>query len=156
MPEVQFEVTECVYGWTAAYYQDGAQVTVRIKLRPEANVDANILNACRSRWKSGIEAAWSNRSACCNINLRVNWVSSGEHVEVAVKLGNGRSNMRLWHTEDSGRVAAHEVGHVLGNPDEYTDLNCPGRTPVNTRNIMDVVSGPVASHHCTRICGAIA
>ncbi len=76
MPEVRFGVNECIYGWTAAYRQDGTQVTVRIKLQPDADVDAATLADCRSRWESGIEGAWSNQSACCNITLQVSWVSS--------------------------------------------------------------------------------
>jgi Streptomyces extracellular neutral proteinase (M7) family len=157
MPEVRFPKNECSFGWTAAYRQDGTQVTVRIKLQPDVDVDAATLAACRSRWKSGIEGAWSNQSSAgCNFTLQVSFVSSGEHVAVTVKRGPGRSNMRLWYTTDNGRVVAHEVGHLLGNPDEYQDPNCPSRSPVNTGNIMHVVSGPVAPHHCTRICEAIS
>jgi hypothetical protein len=156
MPEVGFDVEECRFGWRAAYHQDGTRVTVRIKLQPLAGVDAATLDACRSRWKSGIEAAWSDQPACCNIALQVSWVSGDEHLEVGVKLGDGRSNMRLWHTADTGRVAAHEVGHLLGNPDEYEDPICPNRSPINTGSIMHVVSGPVAPRHCTRICEAVS
>jgi hypothetical protein len=157
MPEVQFDVNECIYAWTAAYHQDGTQVRVRIKLQPDSDVDAATLDTCRSRWESGIEGAWSNQSSAgCNFTLQVSFVSTGEHVAVTVKRGPGRSNMRLWYTTDSGRVAAHEVGHLLGNPDEYEDLNCPSRNPVNTSSIMDRVDGPVAPRHCTRICGAIS
>ena len=29
------------------------------------------------------------------------------------------SNEHNWHAEDDGKVAAHEFGHMLGNPDEY-------------------------------------
>jgi len=53
MPEVRFGVNECIYGWTAAYRQDGTQVTVRIKLQPDADVDAATLADCRSRWRAG-------------------------------------------------------------------------------------------------------
>ena len=38
---------------------------------------------------------------------------------------------------DTGAVAAHEYGHMLGNQDEYTDGNCPGRSPVNKGIVMD-------------------
>jgi bacillopeptidase F (M6 metalloprotease family) len=45
--------------------------------------------------------------------------------------------MSTWDTEDNGAIAAHEFGHMLGNPDEYTDRVCPNRNPVNTGTIMD-------------------
>jgi len=157
MPKVQFQVNECIYGWTASYDQNGTQVTVRIKLQPDADVDMATFNACMSRWKTGIEGAWSHQpSAGCDFTLEVIFVSTNEDVAVTVKLGPGRSNLGLWYTTDSGRVAAHEVGHLLGNPDEYEDLNCPDRNPVNTGSIMHRVDGPVAARHCARICGAIS
>jgi hypothetical protein len=154
MPEVRFGVSECIYGWTAAYHQDGTQITVRIRLQPDADVDAAALAVCRSRWESGIDGAWSNQPVGCNVTLQVSFVSSGEHLAVTVKRGDGRSNLTLWHTADSGRVVAHEIGHLLGNPDEYEDVNCPDRNPVNTGSIMHRVDGPVAPRHCTRICAA--
>ena len=45
--------------------------------------------------------------------------------------------MTTWDTSDTGAVASHEFGHMIGNPDEYTDANCPNRSPVNTGTITD-------------------
>ena len=45
--------------------------------------------------------------------------------------------MTLWDTSDTGNVAAHEFGHMLGHPDEYADAACPNRNPVNTGTVMD-------------------
>jgi bacillopeptidase F (M6 metalloprotease family) len=45
--------------------------------------------------------------------------------------------MGTWDTSDTGAVSAHEFGHMLGNPDEYSDPACPNRSPVNTGTIMD-------------------
>ena len=38
-----------------------------------------------------------------------------------------QTNMTLWHTTDSGDVAAHEFGHMHGNPDEYTAAPAPSQ-----------------------------
>lgn len=164
MPEVRFQVRECIYGWSAAYHQNATQLTVRIKLNPDPDVPAALLAACMARWKSGIEHAWSHQFACCkgpdcsnrrDITLTVNWVGSGEHLIVRVKRGAGRSNLQLWHTDDSGRVAAHEVGHLLGHVDEYADILCPDRNPVDTGTLMDDIAGPVVARHCERFCRQI-
>ena len=143
---ISFSVSECVYGWTAAYDQRGTLITVRIRLNPDDGISAETMNTLRNRWKTGIEDKWSNRFGCCNnpgcigqcvLNFRVEWVSSGEHHTVRVQTGPARSNMTTWDTEDTGDVASHEFGHMLGHPDEYPDSACPGRSPVNSGTVMD-------------------
>jgi hypothetical protein len=174
-PPTGFEVTrsmsECIYGWTAAYRQEGAKVIVRIQLNPDANVTAAEVTACRQRWKTGIENEWNNRFSCCTnltavresdcvapsrISFEVRWVTSNAHHVVRVQRGPGRANMTRWFHDSSGDVAAHEFGHMIGNADEYRDAACPGRTPVNTGTIMDALpaGGPV-ERHVERICEAI-
>lgn len=61
--------------------------------------------------------------------------------------------MGLWDTNDTGAVTAHEFGHMLGHPDEYTDANCPGRNPVNTGTIMDNNSANIPQRLMTRFAG---
>lgn len=143
---ISFTVSECVYGWTAAYDQQGTNITVRINLDPDSGISAATMNALRNTWRTGIENKWSNRFVCCTspdcigrcvLNFRVEWVTSGEHHRVRVRPGPARSNMTTWDTSDTGDVASHEFGHMLGHPDEYTDRNCPGRSPVNTGTVMD-------------------
>ncbi len=143
---ISFSVSECIYGWTAAYDQRGTQITVRIRLDPDAGISAATMNTLRNSWKIGIENKWSNRFVCCTspdcigrcvLNFRVEWVTSGEHHRVRVRPGPARSNMTTWDTSDSGNVASHEFGHMLGHPDEYNDRNCPGRSRVNTGTVMD-------------------
>jgi hypothetical protein len=144
--EVSFSVSECVYGWTAAYAQRGTRITVRIRLDPDAGISDATMTTLRDRWKNGIESKWSNRFGCCTdpgcigrcaLTFGVEWVTSGEHHRVRVQQGPARSNMTTWDTEDSGDVASHEFGHMLGHPDEYGDSNCPSRSPVNTGTVMD-------------------
>jgi hypothetical protein len=144
--EISFSVSECIYGWTAAYRQKGTHITARIQLNPDSDVDASLLATVKDRWKRGIENKWSYRFACCErpgcanpcaLTFEVQWVTSGAHLQVRVAKGSGRSNLGLWYTDDSGDVASHEFGHLLGHPDEYSDADCPDRSPVNTGTVMD-------------------
>lgn len=161
--EVSFNVSECVYGWTARYQQRGTQITVRIRLNPDQDVSAALLETCKTRWKNGIESKWSYRFACCSganctggcvLTFHVQWVESNPHHTVQVSLGDERSNMTHWWTDDSGDVASHEFGHMLGHPDEYDDSTCPNRNPVNTGTVMDDNS-EVVQRLCTPFCTAL-
>jgi hypothetical protein len=38
---------------------------------------------------------------------------------VTVKPGSGRADQTTWFEAGSARTAAHEFGHMIGNPDEY-------------------------------------
>ena len=162
--EVSFRVTECIYGWQAAFRQKGAHIMARIQLDPDSDVSASLLEAVQERWKNGIEKKWSYKFACCNrptcsrkcaVTFNVEWVTSDPHLVVRVKKGGGRSNLRLWHTDDSGDVAAHEFGHLLGHPDEYRDSNCPDRNPVNTGTIMDDLT-EVVERYYTGFCDRLS
>jgi bacillopeptidase F (M6 metalloprotease family) len=59
--------------------------------------------------------------------------------------------MTLWDTSDSGDVASHEFGHMLGHPDEYSTSACPNRSPVNTGTVMDD-NTEVVQRLCTPFC----
>jgi hypothetical protein len=109
-------------------------------------VSADEIANLRNVWRTGIENKWSNRFGCCNGNncscqcalqFRVEWVTSNEHHRVRVRRGPARSNMTTWDTSDTGDVASHEFGHMIGHPDEYSDSACPSRSPVNTGTVMD-------------------
>lgn len=144
--EVSFSMSECIYGWTAAYQQTGTHITVRIKLSPDSDVSDSKIEELKERWKNGIEEKWNYRFACCNspgcteqcaFTFEVQWVESNEHHDVRVRSGSGQTNMRLWDESDSGDVASHEFGHMIGHPDEYNSSTCPSRSPVNTGTVMD-------------------
>lgn len=145
--EISFAVFECIFGWTAAFRQQGTTITARIRLNADDDVSADLLEEVQDRWKKGIESKWSYRFACCRspgctgkcaLIFHVDWVTQNEHLTVRVKRGGGRSNLGLWHTDDSGDVASHEFGHLLGHPDEYEEEDvCPDRNPVNTGTVMD-------------------
>jgi hypothetical protein len=162
--EVSFGVSECVFGWTAAFRQQGTHITGRIKLMPDDDVTSELLAEVKDRWKRGIEDKWSYRFACCGtpscsspcaLTFEVQWVTSNEHKAVRVKKGDGRSNLGLWHTDDSGDVASHEFGHLLGHPDEYDDERCPDRSPVDTGTVMDDNS-EVVQRLCRPFCDRLS
>lgn len=138
--EITFAVSECVFGWTAAFVQQGTNISARIRLNPDDDVSADLLTEVKERWKRGIEDKWSYRFSCgsCALTFQVEWTDVNPHLTVRVKRGDGRSNLGLWHTDDSGDVASHEFGHLLGHPDEYDEDDiCPDRNPVNTGTVMD-------------------
>lgn len=143
--ELSFSVSECIYGWTAAYAQQGTHITVRIRLVPDSGISADTMATLRDRWKRGIEEKWSGRFGCCdsagcdcrcNLTFAVAWVEDNPHHTVAVHAGPRRSDMTNWDTEDTGDVASHEFGHMLGHPDEYSTGECPSRSPVDTGTVM--------------------
>ena len=155
--EFSFSRSECIYGWTAAFEQTWSLVRVRVRLNPDSGITAETMNTLRTTWRQGIETTWNNRwalgragEAACPLQVQVLWVTSNEHHTVRVRSGPARSNMTLWDTQDTGGVAAHEYGHMLGNPDEYTDSNCPNRSPVNTGTVMDNNSATVPARLMTR------
>lgn len=87
-------ISECNYGWTAAYEQRGPNITVQIQLNKDANVTDAELAAARARWEPGIRNKWSRRFACCDdrtattaarcseactLMFSVEWVTSNAH-----------------------------------------------------------------------------
>jgi hypothetical protein len=163
--EISFAVSECTFGWTAAFHQEGTHITARIQLNPDSDVSASLLNEVKDRWKRGIEDKWSYRFSCCErpacaaacaLTFEVQWTSDSPHLTVRVMRGGGRSNLGLWHTDDSGDVASHEFGHLLGHPDEYAEpAVCPNRSPVNTGTVMDDNS-EVVQRLCRPFCDRLS
>lgn len=145
--------SECIYGWTSAYEsvfserECHLQITVRIRLVPDSDVSASDIATVIARWEPAVEAAWSGqfplvlRDGSCRckmvtVDLDVQFVGSGEHHAVQVHSGSGRADMGNWYVNSTGGTAAHEVGHMIGNVDEYTDANCPNRVVTSDNSIM--------------------
>jgi hypothetical protein len=152
-----FSVSECIFGWTAAFEQTWSHVIVRIRLNPDSGIAATTMNNLRTTWANGIQTTWSNRwgvgragEMTCPLTFEVQWVTSSAHHTVRVRVGPARSNMGTWDTRDTGGVAAHEFGHMVGLVDEYADGTCPSRSPVNTGTVMDNNSNNVPNRLMTR------
>jgi hypothetical protein len=158
--EAAFPVAECVYSWDAAYLQLGTHVVIRIQHILDPAVDPATLAALQTTWRTGIINKWSNIFDCTAPNgdrrpltFDVEWVNSDAHHLVQVIPGPARSNMTSWDTSDTGAVASHEFGHMLGHSDEYPDPACPTRSPVNTGTVMHDNTETVSRHY-QRIAGA--
>ncbi len=148
--EHSFTVSECVYGWTAAFQQTWSHVVIRIRLNPDAGISAQTMTNLQTTWQSGIVGTWSSRwgvgggrEFTCPLTFEVQWVTSNQHHTVRVRAGSNRSNMLTWDDQDTGAVASHEFGHMHGLVDEYSDSNCPSRSPVGTGTVMDTNSNTV-------------
>lgn len=145
--EYSFDVSECIFGWTAAFEQTWSHVRIRIRLNPDAGITDATMATLRDRWRDGIVSTWSNRwgigrsgEITCPLTFAVDWVGTAgaPHHNVRVRNGSFRSNMLSWDTADPGSTAAHEYGHMHGLVDEYSETAvCPGRSPVNTGTVMD-------------------
>jgi hypothetical protein len=145
---------------TICFFQTWTHIDVRIMLVPQAGLSAPTLSGLQNTWKTGIEGIWNNPvhtlgasptpwvcaragEVPCRVSFKVHWVTSDPHHVVAVRVRTGTeiTNQSNWYTNDLGSTAAHEFGHMLGLPDEYTDTaRCPGRAPVLTGTIMDTNS----------------
>lgn len=160
--QFSFSVSECVFGWTAAFEQTWSLVRVRIRLNPDAGITDAAMATLRTTWENGIETTWSNRwgvgragEMTCPLRFDVEWVGSNQDHTVRVRPGPERSNMTTWDTNDTGATAAHEFGHMLGQADEYQDSVCPARNPVNTGTVMDNNSANVPARMMQRFADNI-
>jgi len=108
------------------------RVIVRIHLVSDLRTKATYYptDAKMNEWRTGIEAAWNKPFYAWNGTTQLTIVfvpiftTQSPHHTVQVLPGSARSDETHWHEEDSGATAAHEFGHMLGNPDEY---RLPGR-----------------------------
>jgi hypothetical protein len=166
--EVSESMSECVYGWTAAYRVDedrecALRVTLRIRLNPDPGVTAQQLQAAQQVWEPAIEQAWTDRfrirltdgDCRCReyrVTVDVQWVTSNEHHAVRVQAGSGRANMTNWFITSTGGTAAHEAGHMFGYADEYADPACPNRVVTTDGSIMrNSQTGTVRPRHYARL-----
>jgi hypothetical protein len=161
--EHSFAMSECVFGWTSAFEQTWSHIIIRIRLAPDSGISSATVNNLMTTWRNGIVNTWSNRWGCskpgecpCPFTFEVQWVTTNQHHSVRIQTGPARSNMGVWDTLDTGNVAAHEFGHMLGLVDEYAETSvCPNRNPVNTGTVMDNNSANVPARMMTRFANNI-
>ena len=115
------------FGWDVCYdlicVGNTVEVDLRVRLTGE---DPGTLAAT---WQNGVNSAWNQKvffsdgERLYEVKLDFAFVESGEHYVVNVHSGSRPFDMLNWDTTYGGglddEVAAHEVGHMLGNFDEY-------------------------------------
>ena len=147
--------------WTEAHYEGGQvvafrgrtrytlvrtpnalRVVVRIRLvEHSGNTRSVIADDVVLRWRRAIERYWNNRFEANNgtttlglhfLPLFVYNADDDPHFTVNVRQGTGRANVSNWYVEDDEEdTAAHEFGHMIGNPDEYNLPATSAEIPTN-------------------------
>ena len=117
------------FAWDVAYDLrfDGNAVYV--------NLDVDLVGdfpTYQSVWYRGVNNYWNDNvvfgdgTRLYEVKFQMDFVNSNAHQTVTVVNGFGRTNMTTWYSQTSwpssfqDEIAAHEVGHMLGNYDEYS------------------------------------
>ena len=104
------------------------RVVVRIRLRNDASNTGNaITDKAVARWEDGIKRRWNGKFRLRGGGKTLDvWFlpifvyhDDAAHHDVSVLPGDDTSSEHKWYEEDSANTAAHEFGHMIGNPDEY-------------------------------------
>jgi hypothetical protein len=125
------------YVWTRDYelvrLNTQLRVIVKIRLQNDPSNKANaITDKAVARWEGGIKRRWNGKFRLRGSGGKTLDVwflpifvyhDDAAHHTVRVLPGDETSNEHKWYEEDSADTAAHEFGHMIGNPDEY---NLPG------------------------------
>lgn len=146
MSIISFQQADCIYGWRVRYRMFLGTALVRIRLN-SVGVAEDVIESRKVEWRNGIRQKWSGRFSWetgQTAYFDVAWVESGEDYLVDVVANEGRSRMDRWDIFDTGDVASHEFGHMVGLKDEYDYAlsSCLGRCPIGTRSVMEVPANP--------------
>ncbi|MCS6914077.1 MAG: hypothetical protein RMK29_22175 [Myxococcales bacterium] len=152
------------YGWDSQYDIWAVGKTVFVRLRIEAKPDAGVTQAevdrltreweqAEQKWSGAyqlVDQADANNSY--DVRVDVQFVTKGAHHTVRVRPGPARSNMASWDTKDDRHAASHEIGHMLGQRDEYPDPEAPDRTISDSSSVMHTKTGAVQKRHYQDFC----
>ena len=153
-------LTDGPYGWDYAYdiwaVNHVVHVRLRISVTAGAGVTAAQVAAKVVEWEAA-EAKWTDCFQLVNIgdeldrygvNVDVQLVAAADADQnVTVQPGPARSNMGTRDTADDTDAASHEIGHMLGQVDEYPDAASPGRATTDATSVMRTNSGEVQEQH---------
>jgi len=130
---------------------DAERVLVTLRIHAEA-----VTMASWARWRGAVLTRWNDRAALTvaapdgarryPIVLDMVWVGAARaHQEVTLVART--LNMTEWGPEGDAGIA-HEVGHMLGNPDEYNTVDGITYGPESyTTSIMAIGYGPTLPRH---------
>ena len=115
------------YAWDVCYDLSCVGNTVEVDLR--VRLTGEDPGTYAATWQNGVDSAWNQKvffsdgERLYEVKLDFAFVESGEHYVVNVHSGTRSFDMLNWDKTYGGglddEVAAHEVGHMLGNFDEY-------------------------------------
>jgi hypothetical protein len=134
----------------------GLTVDEQINFIAGNGVSANDLAAAKQRWIAGIENAWNNqfdllKDDLYSFPIHFDITDSGPFDQnVLVNTGNGRADLTHWYLDNSGLVAGHEFGHMLGLFDEYIGGATDPENPIISEDLMGSVdpgAGVVAEYY---------
>lgn len=156
---VSFSVSDGPYGWDVSYdiWTVGKTVFVRLRINVVAGVGVTTrqLSRLKKIWEKAQEK-WSGKYKLVDssdttnqytVRIMVQFVQTDVDQTVTVQPGPARSNMTTWDTKDDKHAASHEIGHMLGNKDEYADPAVPSRTVTNSTSVMNTNTGKVKKAH---------
>jgi RHS repeat-associated protein len=157
------------YNWSSKFRIEAKDnPTCTVNLIVKLSLAGTVSDAVKSGWKGAIEGRWNNKfkiccsttfpkCACClPITVEIQFVSSGQHYQITPNqpgvggtegLG-GTNSMTGWGVADTVDII-HEVGHMLGNKDEYGTIDGVnyGAGRQTGGNLMNNPSGAVADRH---------
>jgi hypothetical protein len=156
----------CDFAWRANWTIDltNNRMTLSHTVRLNtADGSAAPTNAEMTAWETQIESLWNRNDIAIlrrnnntgevktwNLRYDITFVTTGttQDYKVTIHDGTGGTNTSDWYRDGGSgvntanlNVAAHEVGHFLANPDEYTNGGCiivgsPHNAPAFTTNSL--------------------
>ncbi len=144
-------------GFSLGATQDAVNVSLRIKIIPAQGVRRVKLQQQKILWLKSIHDAWNNhhfikvgKKLTLPIRVSVKFTPIDPDHEVLVRSGVGGADQHNWTVDMNPRIAAHEVGHMLGAYDEYRGgALSPNAAYVNDESLMgsNTVSGITQPRH---------
>jgi hypothetical protein len=135
--------------WTSAYEVDFVGSECRLNINAKINRDAGVTEAQETAVKNETRTEflriWDNKFSLTEsgagtgtfaLRVTVTYVTSGEHVAIALHAGEGTDNRRNWFVSSNATDRAHEMGHQLGLLDEYVDPDVPNRATATSPGVF--------------------
>lgn len=135
------------YGGTAKYdvRVTGKTVTISvgIKLKPTRGVTAAQVKQVKSASQAIFKKKYNRRFKVTEIPykprpllMQLRFSSANAHHDVSLHKGGGRDNAANWYVKGDNTTRAHEIGHLLGLKDEYSDPASPKRKVYTDNSLM--------------------